>query len=84
MSGQPDVYTEARIQRTLAEDPRVAALGLQATVRPPKVFLRGEVPSEERRERAAEVVHDLLPDFEIYNEIEVTGAQEPYSREELR
>lgn len=83
MSEQPTVYTEARIQQSLAEDPRVAALGLRVTVRPPKIFLRGEVPSRERRERAGDMVRELMPGYDVYNEIEVTGAGEPDSSEEL-
>ncbi|HEX5495782.1 MAG TPA: BON domain-containing protein [Mycobacteriales bacterium] len=83
MGEQPVVYTEARIQQRLAEDPRVAALGLRVTVRPPKIFLRGEVPSRQRRDRAAEMVRELMPGYEVYNEIEVTGAGEPDSREEF-
>lgn len=84
MGEQPTVYTEARIQQRLAEHPGVAALGLAVTVHPPKIFLRGEVPSRERRERAGEVVRDLMPDYEVFNEIEVTGAGEPESREDIR
>lgn len=83
MGEQPTVYTEARIQQRLAEDPRVAALGLTVTVQPPRIFLRGEVPSRQRRDRAGEVVRELMPHFEVYNEIEVTGAGEPDGREEL-
>lgn len=83
MAERPTVYTEARIQQSLAEDPRVAALGLQVTVRPPKIFLRGDVPSQQRRERAAEMVREMMPGYEVYNEIEVTGSGEPGSSEEL-
>ncbi|HEY9476181.1 MAG TPA: BON domain-containing protein [Mycobacteriales bacterium] len=86
MGEQPTVYTEARIQQRLAEDPRVAALGLRVTVtvRPSRVFLSGEVPSRERRERAAEMVREMMPGYEVYNEIEVTGSAAPDgSREDL-
>lgn len=83
MGEQPTVYTEARIQQSLADDPRVAALGLRVTVRPPKIFLRGEVPSRERRDRAGDAVRELMPGYEVYNEIEVTGAGEPGRREEF-
>ncbi|HEY9390013.1 MAG TPA: BON domain-containing protein [Mycobacteriales bacterium] len=79
MGDQPTVYTEARIQERLAEDPQVAALGLRVTVtmRPSRVYLRGEVPSGERRERAAEMVREMMPGYEIFNEIEVTGSAAP-------
>lgn len=81
---EPPVYTEARIEQCLADDPRVAELGLRATVQPPRVFLRGEVPSAQRRDRAAQIVRELLPDFEVHNEIAVTGTAEPDSAEELQ
>jgi hypothetical protein len=77
-------YLAAHIQQRLAEDPRTAEQGIRAFVRDRQVFLRGDLPSRERKDRVLAVVRELLPEHEIHDELGLTGCDEPQDREELR
>jgi len=77
-------YAAMRLQQALAEDPRTAELGIKVTVRPGEVFLRGEVMTEERRDRLAEVVAEHAPDLRIHNEVRLADCTEPTGEETLR
>ncbi len=84
MSADDPVYTEGRIQRHLAENPETAELGVRAAVHAGAVFLSGDVASAQRRERIVAAVRALLPDLEVHDELAVTCADPPVTREELR
>jgi osmotically-inducible protein OsmY len=77
-------YAATRLQQALAEDDRTAELGIKVVVRPGEVFLRGEVVTEERRARLAEVIAELEPRLRIHNEVRVTECGEPTGPETLR
>lgn len=77
-------YSAARLQQALAEDPRTTELGIKVTVRPGNVFLRGDVMTRERRDRLAEVVHEIAPDLHIHNEVRVAEVGEPDDEETLQ
>jgi osmotically-inducible protein OsmY len=78
------VYTEGRIQRHLAENPDTAELGVRIAVHPAAVFLTGDVASEQRRERIVAAVRALVPALEVRDELAVTCADPPMTRETLR
>ena len=78
------VYTEGRIQRHLAENPDTAELGVRISVHGDAVFLSGDVPSQQRRERIVEAVRGLVPELRVHDELVVTCADAPVTREELR
>jgi osmotically-inducible protein OsmY len=84
MSYEPPQYAAARLHEALAKDPRIAELGIRVTVRPGEVFLRGEVLTEERRDRIAAVVAELAPDLTIHNDVRVVDCAEPTGRERLQ
>ena len=84
MTGDPPQYLAAHIQQRLAEDPRTAEQGVRAFVRDRQVFLRGYLPSQQRRDRVLAVVRELLPEHEIHDELGLTDCGEPPDREELR
>ncbi len=71
MADEPQPYLVERVQRALAEDPRVSALDLDVTVAGDRVFLTGEVATAERRRAVTDVVRALLPDHEVMNETTV-------------
>lgn len=74
MVDQPDEplqYVAARIRAAMTEDPRVHMLDVDVRVVGEKVFLRGRVPSEERRDAITEVTHEIAPDLEVHNEVDV-------------
>lgn len=87
MGGDPEStqprYAGAKIEARLAEDPRVAELGIQVSVRPARVFLRGSVTSDQRREVAGQLAHELMPGAEIHNELVVVAGEEPDATEDL-
>ena len=64
-------YQVQRVREALAHDPRVGELELRVKMAGGKVFVRGAVPTEERRRAVGEVVHEILPDVEVHNETHV-------------
>ena len=76
-------YTDADLQRILAEDPRVAELGIHVSRRDDHVVLRGQVESAGRRAEIEQRVVEQLPDHRILNEITVTATHRPDGAEEL-
>lgn len=77
-------YEVGRLRRALAEDPRTAEQGVKVTVRGQRVFLDGEVASEERRAKLTEVIAELAPELVVHNDTHVVPAEAPSGREELR
>jgi hypothetical protein len=74
--GEPKQYLIGRVQEALAHDPRLGELDIQ-------VFLSGAVATSVRRAAIAEVVNELLPDYQIHNEVEVAARDEDPAAEEL-
>jgi osmotically-inducible protein OsmY len=83
MTEEAPQYAAAHLQQALAEDDRTTELGIRVTIRRDEVFLRGEVTTEERRDRLAEVVAELEPGLRIHNEVRVTDCAEPTGQETL-
>ena len=68
-----DEYEVQRLREALATDERVAEMGVQVRVAAgAKVFLTGQVPTEERQRAVGVVAGEVLPDYEIHNETVVT------------
>jgi osmotically-inducible protein OsmY len=83
-TGEPSAdYLAEDIHQRLAEDPRVAELGIQVAVTAGQVFLRGTVGTEDRRRAAAAVVAELLPGRRLHNHISVCDTPEPTDTEHL-
>jgi osmotically-inducible protein OsmY len=76
-------YTAQHLWEALARDPRVAELGISVTADPGRVYLSGEVATEERRHLIATVAGELLPDHEVRNQVTVTACREPEDVENL-
>jgi hypothetical protein len=75
---EPPKYLEARVRERLALDDRTNNLDVQVTIAGHKVFLIGQVESEERRRAATEVLRDVVPDeMEIVNELWVATYENP-------
>lgn len=72
-----------RIREALSADPRVSDQNIEVAVVAEKVFLTGEVPTEERWRAITEVVVALLPDLEVVNQIAISGFPEPVDEERL-
>jgi hypothetical protein len=65
-------YTAQRLKEALAADERVAEMAVQVRLVAGKVFLTGQVATEERRQAVGRVAGDVLPEYEIHNDTVVT------------
>ena len=72
---EPYQYLAARIHDAIAADPRVNMLDVEVRVVGQKVFVRGQVPTQDRRDAIADVARELAPDHEIHNEVDVFVAE---------
>ena len=81
---EPDTYVVGHVREALARDGRTNELHVEITVAGDRVFLTGEVASEESRTAVGAVVEELLPDHEVHNETAVTATAPPDEPEELR
>jgi osmotically-inducible protein OsmY len=68
---EPKQYVIERVHRALAEDPRVGELNVDVTLAGGRVFLTGDVPTQERKDAISSLVGELLPDHEVCNETSV-------------
>jgi osmotically-inducible protein OsmY len=69
---EPEDYAIEHLRNALATDERVAEMGLDVRIAAGKVFLTGQVPTEERRRAVGVVASEVLPDYEVHNETVVT------------
>jgi hypothetical protein len=81
---EPEDYARQRLSEALAADARVAELGVQVRTVAGKVFLTGQVPTEERQRAVGVVAAEVLPDFEVHNETVVTMVADRPRIEEIR
>jgi hypothetical protein len=77
-------YSEGHLQQLLAEDPRIAELGIRVVALQQGGFaLHGEVESAQRRAQIEQVVAESFPGLPVRCEIAVTRTHEPDDVEEL-
>lgn len=69
---EPEDYAVQRLRDALAADERVAEMGVQVRIAAGKVFLTGQVPTEERQQAVGTVAGEVLPEYEVHNETVVT------------
>lgn len=72
-----DEYLAANLQRALAVDSRVGVLDITVVVSGNRAHLHGQVPSERRKQAAAQVVKELAPELEVFNHLKVVKLREP-------
>ena len=82
-SRPPKQYVVERVRNVLAQDPRVGELDIHVKVIGDRVFVRGTVPTPERRAVISDVLHETLPDYDIDNEISVVEPVERTGEERL-
>ena len=80
---EPQAYVAERIRDALAHDDRVAELGLSVSVSGDRVFLTGDVATDERKTAVGEVVTPLLEGRSLHNAVTVASLSEPEGREEI-
>ena len=83
MTNQVDDYLEARIQRLLTENGRIAEQGITIQRRDNLVVLGGEVESPERRDEICRQISSNFPEVELACDIGITRTQAPNEVEEI-
>jgi hypothetical protein len=79
-----DQYTESQLQRLLAEDERVAELGIRVIrLEEGGLALCGEVESAQRRSLIEQLVAEEFPGLRVHCDIGITRVHEPDEVEEL-
>ncbi|MCK9899221.1 phospholipid-binding protein [Parafrankia colletiae] len=74
---EPAEYLAGELRERLAEDPRVAELGLEVAVASDAVIVRGEVALETRRTAVDIVLAEIVPDRPIRNQVTVSQQEFP-------
>ena len=81
---EPEDYAVQRLRDALAADERLAEMGVQVRLVAGKVFLTGQVATEERRQAVGEVAAEVLPDYEVHNDTVVTEVADAPRVEHIR
>ena len=81
-SGAPTDYLVGHVEEALACDPRVNEQGLHVALVGSRVHVTGSVSTRGRRDALETVVAELLPGYEVRNEVTVsTDYPEPAAAE---
>lgn len=78
-----NAYTEAEVQRLLAEHPETAEQGITVVQRDRALVLCGEVESEHRRDEILRLVTEHLPGIAVTSDIAITRTHPPAQAEDL-
>lgn len=81
---EPAVYTAQHIKDALIHDHRVGEMTLEVTLAGGRVFVAGQVMTEQRRDAVPEVVRTIAPDLDVVNEVTVVPCDEPEGQEVLQ
>ncbi|HEX5535283.1 MAG TPA: hypothetical protein VFX33_16200 [Actinomycetales bacterium] len=82
-----DSYDLRHVEQRLAEDPRTAEMGVQLVSHSGRLFVRGQVSSDQRLRAVLEVIRELCPGADLVDEIVCTESelsQAPRKVEEIR
>ncbi len=82
MSDPQAGYTEAEVQRLLAENPGVNDQGIEMSLRDGVLLLTGEVATEQRRGAIVALVGANFPDLLVRDEIGVSDCEPPVAEPE--
>ena len=80
----PPQYVAERIRSALASDKRVSELGINVKIVGDRVQLGGAVATPDRRALVEQIVHELMPEHAVQNDIVVQEMGEPQRSERLR
>jgi len=80
----PPQYVAEHIRTALASDRRVSELGIGVKIVGNRVQLSGVVATPDRRALVGEIVHQLLPEHEVQNDLVVQEIAEANRAERLR
>jgi predicted nucleotidyltransferase len=77
-------YRIARLRERFAQDPHIGGLDIQVEMADNKVFLRGDVMTQERADAIVQVAQEIFPDFQVENHLRLVRVKEPSEIEEIR
>lgn len=80
---QPPEYLLDQLQHALATAPGLYEQGIVVQVSGHRVLLSGSVPAPQVLDDINHVVHQVAPDLEIVNQVEVTPLTPPTEAEQL-
>jgi osmotically-inducible protein OsmY len=66
-------YSGEQLKAALAADPRVGELGIDVQCSEGRLYVTGIVTTDERRQAVDQVVREIAPDAEIYNDLTVVA-----------
>ena len=78
-----DQYVVGKALDALANDPRLGETALNVSVTGEKLFVTGDVATEERRDTITQVLEEQFPDLEIANATSVYDMVETTEEERL-
>lgn len=70
-------YLLEQLRRAMTEDSRVSETNVRVTAAGGRIYLNGEVGSEERRLAAESLAHEIAPNATIQNDITVITVTGP-------
>lgn len=70
---EPITYVVAHLHEALLRDERLYEQGIEIVVVGDRLALRGEVATPERRDAAVALVHQLVPDIELVDDLCVSS-----------
>lgn len=76
-------YLVQRVREALAHDPRVNELEVTVKIYGDRVYLSGQVPTDERRQAITAIAREVLPEHEVHNETSVETLARPTDVERL-
>jgi hypothetical protein len=82
-AGEPKQYVVAHLREAIAQHPHLNELNVDVSVAGGRIFLRGVVATDERRQELTRVVRELAPDYEVCNETELARFPRAEGAEEL-
>lgn len=82
-SREPKQYVVEHIRDLLAQDPRIGELDIHVKVVGDRVFIRGTVPTTDRRNVISSVLETVVSDYEVNNELSVVELVENTEEERL-
>ena len=79
----PPIYMQGKIIDALTKDERIAEHDIKVVVSDSTVLIKGEVFTQEQKEAANEVIHQVAPELEIKNYIHVRILTAPEGSEAI-
>lgn len=80
---EPTQYLVAHVREVLAGDERVAALDINVRIVGSAVYLTGTVATAQRRDAAELVVRELLPQYQVHNQLALLSQDAPRDAEDV-